>query len=116
MAQLTLQISDKLARRLQPIGPWLPTVIELSLLGFKTLAITTATEVIQFLSQSPSPQEVLDYHVSRQSQKRLQRLLALNEAGMLSESEQQELDELQQIEHIIIMLKAQVAAQQKQEP
>jgi hypothetical protein len=104
-----MQVSDELAKRIQPIGPWLPTVIELSLIGFETLATATATEVIQFLSEDRFPQDVLDYHVSEQAQKRLQRLLALtNEAGMLPETEQRELDELQQIEHIVIMLKAQV--------
>jgi hypothetical protein len=36
-------------------------------------------------------------------------LLARGDAGILSQTEQLELDELQQLEHIIIMLKAQVA-------
>ncbi|MBM3239180.1 hypothetical protein FJZ31_23035 [Candidatus Poribacteria bacterium] len=116
MVQLTMQVSDELAKQIQPIGSWLPTIIELSLIGFKTLATATATEVIQFLSKAPSPQDVLNYHVSKQAQGRLRRLLALNEAGMLSETEQLELDELQRLEHIVIMLKAQIAAQLKQEP
>ncbi|MBI1923235.1 hypothetical protein HYR99_03185 [Candidatus Poribacteria bacterium] len=115
MVQLTMQVPERLAERIQPIGSWLPTVIELSLIGFKTLATATATEVIQFLSKAPSPQEVLAYHVSEQAQKRLQRLLALNETGILSETKQSELDELEQIEHIVIMLKAQIAAQMRQE-
>jgi len=37
----------------------------------------------------------------------LRRLLALNEAGMLSSEEQAELDEIGQIEHIMTLLKAQ---------
>ena len=111
MIQVTLQVSNELAKRIQPIGSWLPTIIELSLIGFKTLATAVATEVIQFLSQNPSPQDVLDYHVSEQAQARLQRLFTLNEAGILSETEQLELDELQQLEHTIVMLKAQVAEQ-----
>jgi len=116
MVQMTIQVPDELAVRIRPIGSWLSTIIELSLIGVRTLAAATATEVIQFLSENPSPQEVLDYHVSERAQARLQRLLALNEAGMLSELEQLELDELQHIEHIIIMLKAQVAEQLQQEP
>jgi hypothetical protein len=109
MFQMTMQVQDNLAKRIQPIGFWLPTIIELSLIGFKTLATATATEIIQFLSTNTEPQDLLEYHVSYESQQQLQRLLALNEAGMLSQTEQLELDELQQIEHIIIMLKAQVA-------
>jgi len=109
MTQMTMNISDKLAKRLQPIRSWVPTILELSLVGFKTLATQTASEVIEFLSGNPSPREVLDYHVSDRSQIRLQHLLALNKAGLLGELEQLELDELQKIEHIIIMLKAQIA-------
>jgi hypothetical protein len=104
-----MQVSEQLAKRIQPIGIWLPTIIEISLIGFKTLATIQATEVIYFLSTNPSAQDLLEYHISEQSQQRLQRLLALNEAGILSQTEQLELDELQQIEHIIVMLKAQVA-------
>ena len=109
MVQMTMQVSDKLAKRIQPIGFWLPTIIEISLIGFKTLATITAAEVIYFLSTTPSAQDLLEYHISEQSQQRLQRLLTRGEAGILSQTEQLELDELQQLEHIIIMLKAQVA-------
>ncbi len=115
MAQLTLQVSDELAEQIQPFGSWLSTIIELSLIGCKTAASATATEVIQFLSTDPTSQEVLHFHVSNQAQERLQRLLALNESGLLSESELQELDELQKIEHIVIMLKTRVAEQHHQE-
>lgn len=111
MIQMTMQVSDDLARRIEPIGSWLPTIIELSLVGFKTVAIATATEVIQFLAQNPTPQEVVDYHISEQAQARLQRLLVLNESGILSEDEQLELDELERLEHVVVMLKAQVANQ-----
>lgn len=111
MIQLTMQVPDDLARRIEPIGSWLPTIIELSLVGFKTVAIAAATEVIQFLATNPTPQELLNYHISEQAQNRLQRLLVLNESGILSEDEQLELDELERLEHIVVMLKAQVANQ-----
>ncbi len=111
MVQMTMQVSEELAERLQPLGTWLPTVLELSLVGFRTVAAATASEVIEFLSQNPIPQDVLAYHVSERAQTRLQRLLALNAAGMLGEEEQLELDEVQRIEHLLILLKAQIATQ-----
>ena len=114
MVQMTMQVSDELAQRLQPLRSWLPTILELSLIGFQTVATATATEVIQFLSKDPSPQEILAYHVSDRGQTRLQRLLTLNTAGMLKEEEQQELDELQRIEHILIMLKTQISERLQQ--
>lgn len=106
-----MQITDRLAQRLQPLYDWLPTILELSLVGFKTPAVQTVSEIIEFLTTSPSPNEVLDYHVSERAQTRLQRLLAINAAGLASAEEQAELDEIGQIEHIVIMLKAQ--AQEK---
>ena len=111
MVQMTMQVSDSLAERIKPISGWLPTIIELSLVGFKTMATVTASEIIEFLLENPTPQEVLNYHISAERQARLQRLLALNELGILSEAEQSELDELEQLEHIIIMLKTGIAAQ-----
>ena len=116
MVQMTLTVSEQLAERLEPLGSWLPTVLELTLVGCKTVAAATATEVIEFLSQAPTREEVLAYHASERSQARLQRLLALNAAGQLGEEEQRELDELQQIEHIIVLLKAQLAGPTPQEP
>ncbi|MBI3249706.1 MAG: hypothetical protein HYZ50_24690 [Deltaproteobacteria bacterium] len=116
MVQMTVQVSEELAERLRPIEPWLPTILELSLVGFTTVAAATATEVLQFLSRLPTPQEVLDYHVSNCAQERLQRLLVLNAAGMLGEAECQELEELQRIEHIIVLLKAQIAEQRHEVP
>jgi hypothetical protein len=114
MIQMTVQVSEKLADRLRPIAPWLPTVLELSLVGLKTVAAATASEVIRFLERGPTAQEILDYHASEESQQRIRRLLALNAAGLLGEAEKQELDEHEEIEHIIVMLKAQAAQRLQQ--
>jgi hypothetical protein len=111
MVELTMQIPDELAKRVVPMSRWLPTILELSLVGFKTPAAETAGELIDFLSEAPSRRKLLNYHVSNRAQTRLQRLLALNEAGISSEAEQRELDELQKIEHIMIMLKARLMTQ-----
>lgn len=111
MVQMTMQVPEELAKRIQPIQVWLPAILEISLVGCKTLATAAATEAIQFLSTNPTPQQVLDYHVSERAQLRLRRLLALNAAGVLGKSGQLELDELQQLEHTIIMLKAELAKQ-----
>ena len=100
-----------LVKRLRPMSSWLPTVLELSLIGFKTPATQIAAEIIDFLSDGPSPSEVAAYTVSDRAQERTRRLLTLNEAGMLSEEEQRELDEMDQIDRTMILLKAQVRQQ-----
>lgn len=109
MIDMTLTVPDELAERLESIGPWLPTVIELGLLGFRTRAAAAVTEVVGFLATNPSPNEVLKFHLSDEAQMRLRGLLALNSEGLLSEEERRELDELAQLEHVIIMMKARIA-------
>lgn len=107
MVEIRMQVNEKLAQRLRPLHDWLPTILELSLAGFKTPAVQTVSEIIDFLSTSPTPADVIAYLVSDRAQERLRRLLAMNAAGAASAEEQAELDEISQIEHIVIMLKAQ---------
>jgi predicted amidohydrolase len=107
MVEMTLTVPDQLAARLQPMTDWLPTVLELSLQGFKTPAAQTLSEIITFLSAGPTARQVAAFMVSERAQERLKRLLALNQAGLLSQAEQDELDELEQLEHIMVLLKAQ---------
>jgi hypothetical protein len=105
MVEITMQVTERLAQQLQPLYDWLPIILELSLVRFKTPAVQTASEIIDFLATSPSPEDVASYHVSERAQERLQRLLAMQQAGLASEEEQAELDEISQIEHIVVMLK-----------
>ena len=107
MVQMTVQVSDELAERCQAVGPWLSAILDLSLFGFKTSAAAAVSEVVGFLAANPSPEEVLGFHLPETEQFRLRRLLTLNQAGCLAEEEAAELDELQHLEHFMIMLKAQ---------
>ena len=111
MIQITMQLPDQLAGQLLPARRWLPAVLELSPACLKTPAAETSAEIIDFLLSKPTQQEVLAYHASERAQRRLQRLLALNEAGLACETEQAELTELERLEHLLITLKAQVAVQ-----
>ncbi len=116
MVELKLQVPDELAQRVQPMGPWLPVILELGLLGCRTQAAAAAVEMIELLTRNPTPQQVLEYHVSEATQERSRRLLALNEAGLLGQDEQQELDELDRLEHLVVMLKARLAQDLRQDP
>ena len=111
-----IQVSDDLAAQIQAHGQWLPTIIELSAVGFKTPAASVAAEVIHFLSENPTPQEVMSRHASEETHERMRRLLALNKEGLLSQEENLELDELEKIEHIIVLLKAKAAELNQTKP
>ena len=106
MVQMTVQVSEELAKRCQAVGPWLSAIIDLSLLGLRTPAAAVASEIIGFLSTNPAPEDVIGFHLPDTEQFRLRRLLSLNQAGCLAQEEEAELDELQRLEHFMIMLKA----------
>lgn len=114
MTSVTLQLPDELAARVLPMQPWLPTLLSLSLAGFCTPASRTVAEVVAFLAEGPTPEQVLTFHISDDAQARLQRLLALNQAGLLSVEEESELAELEKLEAMFVALKTSLLAQHPQ--
>lgn len=111
MVEMRMRVPDALAPKLQRMNRWLPIVLELSLAGFKTRTAQTVAEVIDFLAKGPAPKQVAAYKVSARAQMRLRRLLALNISGLLSEDEQNELDEIETLEHLMVLLKTQTRKQ-----
>ncbi len=109
MIEMTVQVPDALAARIQSFGSWFPTILELSLLDFQTRTKESVSGLIRFLEKNPSSEEVLKYHASEKTHDRLKQLLELNKEGLLCESDNLELDEMEQLEHLVVMLKAKVA-------
>jgi len=121
MVELKVQISDSLAARLAPVRERLPELLEqiaqtltpdtrLATLSLQMNQAASASpayaEVLDFLVTSPSPQEILTFAVSAETQERLGDLLDQNREGELTELEQAELDAFEQIEHVVVLLKA----------
>ncbi len=119
MATITLQIPDELAQRLEPLQNRLPELLWQLL----EITINPATiepeinthtadipavyqEVLDFLIKSPIPQEIVNFKVSQQAQTRLQILLNKNCDSTLNPMEIAELDVYEQLEHLMILLKA----------
>lgn len=123
MAQLTIQIPDELAKRLEPLQNRLP---ELLLKILETNKFSTKTEpeikanttdisavyqeVLDFLIKRPTPEEIATFKVSPQAQARLEILLEKNRQAILTPPEIVELDVYQQVEHLMILLKARAYA------
>ena len=114
MVEMTLQVRDSLAPQIQSFGGWLSTIIELAAANFKTSAPQKASaELIDFLSQNPSPPEVLNRSISDEAQERVSLLLELNREGETDENLQNELDEWMKFQHICILLTAKAAKDMK---
>lgn len=110
MAELTLQIPDELAKRLEPLRDQLPTLLA-QLVAPTTMSTTSAiptvyTEVLDFLLQRPMPVDIVAFKVSPPVQERLQTLLTKNREATLTAEESAELDTYEQLEHLMILLKA----------
>ena len=107
MTEITITLPDKLAAQIGGAKIWMPTIMEIALTGFRTKTAESASDLVKFLEKNPSPDEVLSYHASKKSHDRLYRLKALSEAALLSSEERNELRELEKLEHLVVMLKAQ---------
>jgi hypothetical protein len=119
MATITLQIPDELAQRLEPLQNRLPellwqiveltknpTTIEPEINTHSGDIPAVYQEVLDFLIESPIPQDIVNFKVSQQAQIRLQILLDKNRESTLNEMEIAELDVYEQLEHLMILLKA----------
>jgi hypothetical protein len=121
MVDLTVQVSEAVAERLEPVRERLPALLqqiaqalprdealaELSLnLSQSATASPAYVEVLDFLVTSPGPREILAFKVSPATQARLGDLLEKNREEGLTELEQAELDAFEQIEHVMVLLKA----------
>ncbi len=124
MAELTIQIPDELAERLEPLRNRLPELLSQWLdtdsSDAASLAIATTDlqplpqaylEVLDFLVTRPTPRDIIAFKVSPAAQDRLSSLLAKNREGALAESEMAELDIYEQLEHLMILMKARALAQ-----
>jgi hypothetical protein len=96
MAELTIQISDELAQRLEPLQNRLPELLW-QLLDVVNLQTTSEPivktgvvdipavyqEVIDFLIKRPTPEEIIAFKVSPQAQDQLEVLLAKNRSATI---------------------------------
>ncbi|MEQ8676188.1 MAG: hypothetical protein RLP44_09875 [Aggregatilineales bacterium] len=66
---------------------------------------TLFDEVIDFLTSSPSPEQIIEFEPSARLSTRLHYLLDQNQADEITSEEQSELDEFLQMNHFVNMLK-----------
>lgn len=67
---------------------------------------TIQDEVLTFLLNAPTREQIIAFHASAEAQARLRYLLDANRQGILTEAERAELDEASQVNHLVMRLKA----------
>ena len=108
MAEITIQVPDSLAAKLEPVRARLPEVLAQGLEELSPLPNHVYRYVLDFLVSNPSPDVIAQFGPTSEMQERVQVLLEKNRAGQLTPRETAELDEYVRIDHLITMLKARV--------
>lgn len=105
MVKITLDIPDELSDQLAQVGDRLPELLRLSLQQ-PAIPAHIYRYILDFLSSQPTPDQIIAFRPTPEMTERLQTLITRSQAGILTPSEQRELDEYERIEHLMIMLKA----------
>lgn len=105
MRTITLDVPDDLADELAPLGDRLPELLSLSLRQ-PAVPARLYRAILTFLADAPTQEQIIAFAPPPEIQERLLTLLDRERAGTLAPAEQAELDELERIEHLVVMLKA----------
>ena len=106
MVQITIEVSDSLAKRLVSVQDRLPEVLARWLDEPPPPSNEVYRYVLEFLATDPSPQEILDFCITPAMQERASDLLEKNRSDQLTPAESVELDEYVYINDLISLLKA----------
>jgi hypothetical protein len=120
MTQITIDIPDDLAQRLAPFqsqfSDLFTSLIATRLLGQSTIDSSTPTsnltstsgtyqEILDFLIDRPTSEQIINFKVSESSQSRLQTLLQKNRDAALTAAETAEINLYEQLDTLIGFLK-----------
>jgi hypothetical protein len=109
MAQITIDISDDLAQRLQQFKAQLPQMLEIGLQEFQFQQRSTnfldEQEIISLLASQATPSQILAIRPSPEFQARVSNLLSQSKAGTLSAKGEAELERYMTLEHLVRLAK-----------
>jgi hypothetical protein len=115
MAQITIDIPDDLAQRLQQVQTQLPQVLELGLQELQSQQrhsnFLDEQDIISLLASQPTPEQILAIRPTPEFQARVSELLAQSKSGALSAKEEAELERYLTLEHWVRLAKTHALAQ-----
>jgi hypothetical protein len=105
--QLTIDISDKLARQMQPEREHLEEILQLGLQMRRAQVSGLRREFLAFLARGPQSSEIIAFQPSPEAVQRVRDLLQRNKEGKLSPEEDAEMDDIAELDHLVTQVKAQ---------
>jgi hypothetical protein len=107
--QITVDVSDEMMKQLEPLRDELPQILVLGLQQMQanpTEGFSGLKDILEFLAQLPSPQEILALRLSDKLQAEVERLLEKNREEGLTSGEQHLWQQYEFVEHLVRMAKA----------
>jgi len=107
--QISVEVSDELALRLTPLQDQLPQILELGLREWNGTArsgFSGLTDVLEFLANLPTPEEILALKPSEALQQQISALLEKNRAVGLTLEEERSWQQYEYVEHLVRVAKA----------
>jgi len=105
--QLTINISEKLARQVQPERDNLEEILLLGLQQRWAQVSGLRREFLAFLAGGPPPAEIIAFRPSSATVQRMRDLLQRDKQAGLSPEEEAEMDDIAEIDHVVTQVKAQ---------
>jgi hypothetical protein len=105
MPTVTVEVPDELTDRLNEIGERLPEFLALSL-EQPAVPAKLYRDILSFLASDPAPEEIIAFRPAPEIIERLKTLLAREASGEINQTEKEEIDEFERIEHLLVMIKA----------
>jgi hypothetical protein len=105
--QLTIDISDKLARQVQPEREHLEEILQLGLQMHWAQVSGLRREFLAFLARGPQSNEIIAFQPSPAAVQQVRDLLQRNREGSLSPEEDAEMDDIAELDHLVTQIKAQ---------
>lgn len=109
--QLTIDIPDELAKRLEPQRADLVEILRRGLRATGSEPWTAVEEVFDFLACRPDPEEIIAYRPPEKALDRLRQLLEKNRDGSLTADEESELETLESLNDLFAIVKARARQQ-----
>lgn len=106
--QIILEVPDRLGEKLQQLGDRLPEVLDRALQELtptETIPYQDDHHIIELLASQPSPEEIIAIYPTPRLQVRMSELLDRNKSGILSRTEEIELDRYLLLEHWVRLAK-----------
>jgi hypothetical protein len=107
--QISVEVSDELALRLSPLQDQLPQILELGLRewnGDSQSGFSGLADVLEFLANLPTPEEILALKPSGVLQQHIENLLEKNRTIGLTAQEERLWQQYEYVEHLVRVAKA----------